>query len=514
VIFARNNILLLTKGDISVRINKICMLFPMLVFFFSCSEENSQIEILAVSEKGLVAKKAMEQQLTPQEAKLILRLQKASNKVSVEEAIQITNDFAASLQKTDSIISFYKKEDPSRNDRPIVKTELELNKGLNFTHSLKIKSVSAMRSNKDMKVARGLNDISIPDTLAYIFDFNDSAGFAIVSADERIEASVLAFTTKGSYDRQTDNPGMALFLKMLDAYLINSIMEVEQQKDSLLNSIRNKLGIDDITNINSKSMVITDCSVSGICIERVGPLIEVKWGQHWPFNGGIVPSRACGIQNNIDQNYNPEGRYPTGCVATATAQIISYWRYPYLEEPFLEGMSPMPARLGWGTMIDYETKLNFFKSFNDPIAKAILDWHIKAIGKIFAKIGTNVYMSYGCDVSLAYDQDALNYLSSLGLTVSSMQNYNYNQIKASLGSGDYGRLVYTRGCDTKGCHAWVIDGYMNITISNTGIQKFVYNNWGWDGKYDGWFYENVLNPNVYNFQYDLQIATVYRKNRS
>jgi len=501
-----------------MKINKICgtaFFLSILVFLFSCSNENSANDILAISEKGMASKKATEQELTPQEAKLVLRLQKPSNRISIEEAIQKTNEFAASMHKTDSIISVYKKSDPSRTDRPIVKTELS--KEIYSAYNVKVKSISAMRSSQIVK-NREVKGIDIPDTLAYVFNFDDSAGFAIVSADERIGTPVLAFTTKGSFNRETDNPGMALFLKMLDAYLINSITEAEQQKDSLLNSIHNKLNTDDIANISPKAAT-TDCSTPGMCIERVGPLIEVKWGQLWPFNDSIPPASACSINNIVNNgilhhNYNPGGRYLTGCVATATTQIISYWRYPDLNGYFLNGM-PMPGHFGWGYMVDKETKQDFYNmSATTGLGQAIKNWFIQAIGQVFAKIGTNVGMFYGCDGSSAYSQDALNYLSSLGFLVSSFGNYNYAQIKSYLSSGYYGRLVYTRGCDVeKGCHAWVIDGYMSITISNTGEQKFVYSNWGWDGRENGWFYENILNPSAFNFQNELEIAAVYRNNR-
>jgi len=500
--------------------NKICagaFFSGLLVFFFSCSSENSLNDVLASNGKEVAAKKVTEQELTEQEAKLILRLQKQSNRISLEEAIQATNEFAASLNKTDSIISFYKKSDPL--GRPIVKTELSMEE--NSKSSVKIKSISAMRSNQGIKIkaASKLSSFDIPDTLAYVIDFNDSAGYAIVAADERINAPILAFTTKGSFNRQTDNPGMALFLEMLDAYLINSIAEVEQQKDSLLNNIQSKLNIKDITDINPNALVNTDCSTPGVCIERVGPLIEVHWGQRWPFNGYVKEPNLCSVNNtisngNLGSYYNPEGRQLAGCAATAIAQIISYWRYPDLNAHFLDG-APTPGPFNWGYMVGKETKQDFYNMPTDTgLRQAVKNWFLKAIGNVFAKIGTNVDMLYGCNVSYAYTINALNYLSSLGFMVSSLESYNYDKIKSYLSSGNNGRLVYTHGCPTVGtCHFWVIDGYINKTTS-TGVQKFVHNNWGWDGDNDDWFSENVFNLGYYNFPTSgLQIAAVYRNSR-
>ena len=49
-----------------------------------------------------------------------------------------------------------------------------------------------------------------------------------------------------------------------------------------------------------------------------GPLLGTRWGQ------------GCGYNSYCP--YNPESPYcfrcPTGCVATAMAQVMRYWQYP------------------------------------------------------------------------------------------------------------------------------------------------------------------------------------------
>jgi hypothetical protein len=51
--------------------------------------------------------------------------------------------------------------------------------------------------------------------------------------------------------------------------------------------------------------------------EQIGPLLQVEWGQGYPYNK-FCPDSGC-------TNYY--GHVPAGCVAVATAQIMSYHQY-------------------------------------------------------------------------------------------------------------------------------------------------------------------------------------------
>jgi len=94
----------------------------------------------------------------------------------------------------------------------------------------KISSVSALVSGNKPALKSG--EIEIPDTLAYVFNFSDSSGYVIASADTRIDYPILAFTESGSLMDSTDNPGMVIFLERLEDYMLNSIAKAEHQKDS------------------------------------------------------------------------------------------------------------------------------------------------------------------------------------------------------------------------------------------------------------------------------------------
>ncbi len=296
--------------------------------------------------------------LTELETRVLLRAQKSNNRISLDEAKQISDEFATSLNE--------KKVSGKLKDAFDYK----------YPSSREIKSVSALLSsdikNSDMKSGK-YKGIEIPDTLAYILDFKNDAGFAIISADARIDYSVLAFTRSGSFNKKTDNPGMILYLEMLDAYLLNSIAEAELQKDSLINNILKKLDLDNIADVSSPTRA------SWVVENKIGPFISVKWGQNMPFNGSLaqecLPPTYFLVNGYINTN---DGRYPTGCVVTAFIQIKSYYEYPEMH-PY--------SGASWAIFKKYKQFHNFNDSAHLPQAERDIRAHAKyVLGNLFRQM--------------------------------------------------------------------------------------------------------------------------------
>ena len=76
----------------------------------------------------------------------------------------------------------------------------------------------------------------LPDTMAYVFNFADSAGYAVICADDRVGCPVLACVENGSLELgvESDNPGINIFLDNAQVFMKRSILKFEQEKDSLL----------------------------------------------------------------------------------------------------------------------------------------------------------------------------------------------------------------------------------------------------------------------------------------
>jgi len=191
-------------------------------FLFSCSNENLSSDNLSKGE-------------------ILLKKQDSNNRVSADEAIS----------QVDEVIAFLDREHPS---------ESRSNRAVN--------SVSVLLFGGDVKSSILKSDeyraLGISDTLAYVFNFKDSLGYVIVSNDKRIDSPLLAFVKKGSLvNGNTDNPGLALFLKMLESYVLKSITEFDKTAEQR------------VTAQKGPATVPLDTIVK--------PLVPVEWGQHEPF---------------------------------------------------------------------------------------------------------------------------------------------------------------------------------------------------------------------------------------
>lgn len=204
----------------------------------------------------------------------------------------------------------------------------------------RIREISALTTPK----TRSVSDNSyLPDTVVYVCNFEDNQGFSIISADNRIPEPLLAVVGSGSFnpDDSVDNPGFALFLAGAEDYIARSIEEYESKKDSMDAVVTWKIesslpnGFFDIetsatTHIKTRSTEPGSSYTKHVRVttlpwetyRQVGPLLPVEWGQSDPYNDIV--------------KYKSNGTAPTGCSATAVAQIIAYWKWPtsYNEQVF------------------------------------------------------------------------------------------------------------------------------------------------------------------------------------
>ncbi|MDR2910522.1 MAG: C10 family peptidase [Bacteroidales bacterium] len=226
-----------------------------------------------------------------------------------------------------------------------------------------------------------------------------------------------------------------------------------------------------------------------------GPLLTTTWGQWYPFNYFCPPGTS-----------GASGNYPAGCVAVAMGQIMNYHRKPALVS------NPYNHKYNWNNMSEtYSSSL--------PV--------------LLRAIGVDVDMSYGTTSLAGIDDAQYAFKNIYGYTTVTRANHDAAIVKSHLNATPKGRPVYMRGEDSinGGGHAWVCDGvkdeiiqyeffveYFNgssystgndYTPSNPGVtlspvppMTFYNMNWGWNGEHDGWFYNNFVNPNGYNFQYN------------
>lgn len=380
--------------------------------------------------------------------------------------------------------------------------------------------MSVIRTPNSSSTRNSIN-ASLPDTLAYIFNFGEANGFTILAADRRVEEKVLAFVEHGSYSENSDNPGFNFFMELAEDYLQSQIIEAELMRDSLegvmldyFSAEPDQLYGDDTgsslapsggrysppinrTKTTVEDFLVQDWHNTGL----KNPLLPVEWGQGAPFNEAVKTKG--GYTNS-----------PTGCVATAIAQIMAYHRYP-------------AYRYNWEEMNKYTGYYSFYE--NEYPYKTWDKWIGGApqsvqddVAKLMLVIGDKVGMKYKEHLSSAKSGDAANVFRGQGYSnPSSLQGYNYNTAFESIAAG---LPVYMSGkSDRKGLlgiyyeygggHAWVADGYMirrrimgrkiiktrggkvvseKITYQEEYIY-FLHTNWGWEGEDNGYYASGCFN---------------------
>ncbi len=323
----------------------------------------------------------------------------------------------------------------------------------------------------------------------YCFNTADERGFVVVSGDDCL-SPIVAYSTEGHFDANNIPDGLRWFLNEQAqhvAYAQNN--EVATTAD--VEKVWNELIQEELPYFGTSSKAITI-------------LLNSKWNQS-PLYNNLCP---------IDGTGN---RSVTGCVATAMAQIIYYWRFPW------EGKGQNSYTCsGIGTIseifanayYDYDLmvdELNSNSPQNTINAVALLNYHC----------GVSVNMNYSSEASgtqssivpkalrqnFKYVKDSMSYIQR---TDPGYFNYDYAMnpnaqdtawvelIKKEILKK---RPVYYSGHDNTSSgvhagHAFVCDGY-------NSINKMLHFNWGWGGAGDCWcnVYKGQLKPTGqgYNF---------------
>lgn len=301
-------------------------------------------------------------------------------------------------------------------------------------------------------------------TLYYIFDINDQ-GFIIVAGDDACSPIIgYSFESTFTFDQQPENlkAWMENYKKEIAFIIQNNLMA-----DATTSSTWQRLSLSNVPMIDNTT-ANTD----------VEPLLTSNWDQGGPYNL-MCPLDPAG----------PSGHVLVGCVATAMAQVMYYWRYPmtgqgyHCNTHYYNGQQYC-ADFG-NTTYDWNGATDAPTKECDPVA--LISYHA----------GISVNMDWGPDASGAYTSTVTsalrNYFKySNGINYQQRSGANYttwtNQIKADL---DAHRPVIYAGQGPDGGHCFVCDGYQ-------GTDMFHFN-WGWSGSSNGYFTINNLNPGGMTF---------------
>lgn len=208
----------------------------------------------------------------------------------------------------------------------------------------------------------------------------------------------------------------------------------------------------------------------------------VMWNQDSPFND-LCPEYAVGQ------------RSPSGCVATAMAQVMFVHQWPkrgtgtHTYSPAILNGNTLTADFGstdynWDAMIPYYADRLHADGFTSEQSRA-------AVAELMLHCGVSVDMVYYTQ-SGATDYDVppalVNYFNyDRGLAYRKREHYATRDwlgfIHAEL---EAGRPVLAYGRSASGGHAYVFDGM--------DANGFIHVNWGWGGMSNGYFNTSALTP--------------------
>lgn len=282
----------------------------------------------------------------------------------------------------------------------------------------------------------------------YVFN-NEGEGFMVLSADDAI-TPVLGYSDTGRFD--LTNPQLAYWLG-----------EYSRQIDYAIQ-----------TGATSTRAGITLPNWSAI-----QPLVKSKWDQDAPYNLDCPYDKANG------------GISYTGCVATAMAQVMNYFKYPakgqgensYTSKELNEQLTLNFSNItfDWDNMLD-----SYLGGYNQKQAQAVatlmyacgvavnMDYSRSTVGSgaVSNKITGGVVNYFN------YDK-GIRYYSRNDYTYTDWATMVYNNLK------NVGPIIYN-GTGAGGGHSWVCDGYDG--------NGYFHMNWGWGGMSDGYFLLNALEP--------------------
>jgi len=319
-------------------------------------------------------------------------------------------------------------------------------------------SNKAPRRAADMRFAHQMNAPKATEPAFYVFNQNDNSGYVIVSANSNTD-EILGYSNEGSFDAATIPANMQYFLE----YMAERVAVAQPATNKTRRAVRKAPAAHQAVN------------------ELLG---NIKWNQGEPYND------LCPI-DPVDNT-----RSATGCVATAAAQIMYYWRWPVTGEGSRKytwknekgGTGTEEVNFG-ATTYDWANMKNKHSASDTEAQK-------KAIATLMYHVGVACKMSYGGDEtggSGAYTNDMRDGLVNYFRYKSSAE-YVSNKTASQLATLfkkdlDAGRPILMGGVtpDNQSGHEFVCDGYDENDLFHI--------NWGWGGMSNGYFTLTGLDPN-------------------
>ena len=312
--------------------------------------------------------------------------------------------------------------------------------GLNFVQH---KALFAKKAVQDLQLAYTQY---ADNGMATLYVFNFDGGYVIVAADDSF-SPILGYSDQGNFVYENAPDGLHFMLDELSRGIVTVVEQGRPVSSDIVSRWKNLEAYGYLQ--ANKGLPVVE------------PLVQQRWDQGSPFN-----------------MYVPNG-CPSGCVATAMAQLMKYWEWPVTVTGEHSYYAPLYgqqyANFGattydWSNMIDY---YGIGSSQEEREAVATLMYHC----------GVSVDMNYEPSGSGAYSGDVpgaiSTYFSYTDRSAFISKGGNYDEWITLLKSNIDQRFpIYYSGHGDDGGHAFICDGY--------DVDGLFHFNFGWGGSYNNY----------------------------
>ena len=307
-----------------------------------------------------------------------------------------------------------------------------------------------------------LNGSSSSETATsyYVFDNGADKGFTIVSGDDELP-EIVGYSAHGNSEHLMKTEGCAAFLKAYQKFVA-----AFTQGDAKARKI-----------LAEQRALKADGRYQQ---PKIAPLLgDIAWNQDPPYN------KMC-------PKYEGSELSVTGCVATAMAQVMMYYKYPNELQATIPAYTTATNKLkvnaiSKGEEYDWDNMLPTYTEGEYNTTQA------NAVAKLMFHCGAAVQMDYGDssgallrpeDMStyFGYDADLLQEVYRSVYTLAEWKKILDRELEAKR------PILYGGVASHENGHQFVCDG-----SDGEGLYHI---NWGWSGDSDGYFDITLLDPDV------------------
>lgn len=314
-----------------------------------------------------------------------------------------------------------------------------------------------IQSKTGQKASLSIIELSVQNRLSNIYIYGNDHCFVIVSADDCVRP-ILGYSTESPCPTAMLPDNIASWLSDYDAQIAACAKNSTSQSAEFRNEWQ---CLAEGKTPSTRSEII------------VPPLIKTQWDQDSPYYN-LCPKDGT-------------ARCYTGCVATAMAQVMNYWKYPQQgngSHSYTWNGQTLSADFG-NTTYQWEKMANTYSSSSSQESKS-------AVATLMFHCGVSVDMDYGTSGSGAFSSDVpkalTNYFDyATSATIRKREDYSDEAWKDILKQElNASRPIFYSGRSVESGHAFVCDGYRD--------DDYFHFNWGWSGNCDGYFMIDHLAP--------------------